>query len=141
MKNLLFLLIFLLFCSFNYPQQMVVDKNTFSPKQKILLSQEDMLLLPLEVEQKFLSGKLIQNISEKRYLLERGLITSQQAKEQVVIYVDKYPTAEQVNSLTNLNINCLLEVWTPPLKNHPYGFFLAEVQVEKFTEALSLSFI
>lgn len=141
MKSLLFFLIFLLICSFNHPQQIVVDNNTASPKQRILLSQEDILILPLEVEQKILSGKLIQNISEKRYLLERGLITPQQAKEQVVIYVDQYPTAEQVNALTNLNINCFLEIWTPTLKNHPYGFFLAEVPIEKFTQALALNFI
>lgn len=58
-----------------------------------------------------------------------------------MIYVDKYPTDEQIKSLTNLKINCLLEVWTPPLENHPYGFFLAEIPVQKFTEALSFSFI
>lgn len=141
MKHLMQLSFFLLSLSFIYPQQIVVYENTVHPRQRIMLSQENIISLLPDIEQKILSGKLIQNISEKRYLIDSGLLTPQQAKEQVVIYVDKYPTAEQINSLTNLNIICLLEVWTPPLKNHPYGFFLAEVPAEKFTEALSLDFI
>ncbi len=36
---------------------------------------------------------------------------------------------------------CYWETWTPPMKNHPYGFVLAELPVEKFEVTLSKNFV
>jgi subtilisin family serine protease len=110
-------------------------------KQSILLSQEDLISIPIELESKILSGKLIQNLSEKIYLYERGLLSKEKANELVVIYMTDYPTVENIASLNNLNVECFLNVWTPPLKNHPYGFFIARMPVDKLSETMALNFI
>ena len=141
MKKLLIILIYLSFSSFFYSQQITNPEFIATPKKHILLKQSDLISVPLELENKILSGKLIQNISEKKFLYEEGLLLIEEATEQVVIYVAEYPSAEQIASLELLNIDCYLDIWTSPLPNHPYGFFIAEIPVDKFIETLSLGFI
>ena len=103
--------------------------------------QSDLISIPVELESKILSGKLIQNVSEKKYMQVNGLLSPEEATEQIIIYLSEYPSADQITSLQLLNVDCFLEVWTPPMPNHPYGFFIAEMPVDKFIETLSLSFI
>lgn len=141
MKKQVLILVFILLSSLNYSQQLTPVEFQSSPKVRVLLNQSDLISIPVEVENKILSGKLIQSTSEKKYLFENGLINADQLLELVVIYLDKYPTDEQISSMRQLKINCLLDSWTPPLPNHPYGFILAQLPVDKLTETLSLSFI
>ncbi len=141
MKKQLFLLVFILLSSLYYSQQLTPVEFNSSPKMRVLLNQIDLISIPVEVENKILSGKLIQNISEKKYLFENGLLKADQILELIVIYLDKYPTDEQISSMRQLNIICLLDSWTPPLPNHPLGFILAQLPFDKLTETLSLSFI
>ena len=141
MKKSLFILVYLSLSSLFFSQQLTNIEFTSSPKMRVILNQDDLITIPFDLEKKILSGKLIQNISEKKYLFENGTLTEAQLKEKVVIYLDKYPSAEQIASLEILNIDSYLELWTPPLPNHPYGFFIAEIPTDKFIETLSLEFI
>ncbi|MDP2366569.1 MAG: hypothetical protein Q8M94_22670, partial [Ignavibacteria bacterium] len=141
MKKTLFILFYLSLSSFFYTQQITNIDFTSMLKKHSLLNQNDLISTPVDLENKILSGKLIRNISEKKYLFENGALNEEQLKEQVVIYLEKYPSAEQITSLEDLNIICFLESWTPPLPNHPYGFIIAEIPVDKFIETLSLNFI
>ena len=141
MKKPLFILIYLSLSPFFYSQQITEVEYAATPKKHVLLNQNDLVSVPVDLENKILSGKLIQNISEKKYLYENRALDYEQMKEKVVIYFEDYPSAEQITSLENLNIRCFLESWTPPLPNHPYGFILAELPADKLIESLSLSYI
>ena len=77
--------------------------------------QSDLIAIPVDLESKILSGKLIHNISEKKYLYLNGPQIEGQPKEIVVIYFEKYPSGDHITSLEALNIQCFLESWTPPL--------------------------
>ena len=141
MKKVLFIIISLSLSSLFYPQRISTIENKFPAKKHIILQQDDIISVPVNLEKKVLSGKLIQNISEKIYLYEEGILNKDQTTEKVVIYFSEYPSAIEIASLELLNINCFLESWTPPLPNHTYGFILAELPAEKLIEALTLSFI
>jgi hypothetical protein len=141
MKKILLVLIYLSLSSFFFSQQITNVDDTSKPKQHVLINQNDLVVIPVDLESKILSGKLIQNISEKKYQFENGPQSAEQPREKVVIYFETYPSGEQISSLEVLDIRCFLESWTPPLPNHPYGFILAELPIDKLMEALSLSFI
>ena len=141
MKKILFVLACISFSSFFYPQQVTSVDYTSIHRNQVLLTQNDLMAIPVGLESKIMSGKLIRNINEKKYLYENMILNEKQSKEQVVIYLADYPTGEQIASLEKLNIDCFLELWTPPLTSHPYGFFLAELPIDKFAETLSLGFV
>ncbi len=141
MKKTLLIAILVSFCSFFYPQRISSTENTIPVKKHVLLQQNTMQSVPNDFVNKVLSGKLIQNISEKNYIYQNGPQNEEQPREKVVIYFETYPSGEQITSLEALDISCFLESWTPPLPNHPYGFILAELPTNRLVEALSLSFI
>ena len=104
MKKTLFILFFLSLSSFFYSQQITNIDHRNMPKKHVLLNQNDLVAVPIESENKILSGKLIQNISEKKYLFENGLINKEQQTEKVVLYFETYPSGEQITSLEALDI-------------------------------------
>jgi subtilisin family serine protease len=140
-RTSLITLICIALSSILFSQQITDAQHSFTPKNHVLLEQSDLISIPPDLESKILSGILVRNISEKKYLHTNGLLTEADAREMVVIYVNDYPSAEQIADLESLGVKCYVEIWTPPLDNHPYGYFLAEVPVNKFTEALTLTFI
>jgi subtilisin family serine protease len=91
--------------------------------------------------QKVLSGKLLEKISAKKYQLKKGEITQSESLSKVVIYFEDEPQETQKTVLEDDGVICYWETWTPPMKNHPYGFVLAELPVEKFEVTLSKNFV
>lgn len=59
----------------------------------------------------------------------------------VIIYSSAFPSPEQIRYMEQLKVTCYLDTWTPPVDNHPLGFFLASVPLENLTEVLDFPFI
>ncbi len=134
-------MLILLFTSVMFSQKTIqnqINKNYIS---KITLEQNDLVAISSLNEKKILSGRLIENISRKNKLSQNAINSSEVMKESVVIYMSEYPTNEQIAQLESKNIDCYLEVWTPPIENHPYGFFIAAMPVTQLNEVLSFAFI
>lgn len=106
-----------------------------------IIPAEAMISIPVESQNKVLSGKLVQRLSQKKFLYEKGLIDKSKSREIVAIYLSEHPTEEEINILEQIGVECHLDTWTPPLKNHPFGFFLALLPYEKFQETISKTFI
>ncbi|MCK4359900.1 MAG: S8 family peptidase [Candidatus Cloacimonetes bacterium] len=129
MKFYIILLLFILF---------VLNSIVFS-EQKPLLTQTDLIIIPMEYKTKIASGFLVRNISEKKYLFKKGLVGDDIENAMVYLYFSVYPASNIIENLEEMGIDCYLETWTPPLDNHPYGFFLAKLPVEKFLDILNVS--
>ncbi len=132
----LFVIFIFCFATEIFPQ--VIKK----PNHEVLLKQSQLISVTQNNNKKILSGKLITNISKKK-LIARGTTPNgtNEPKENVIIYMEEYPTDEQITELRNQNINCFLDLWTPPMENHPYGFFIAEMPISKLNTVLSFAFV
>ena len=51
--------------------------------------------------------------------------------QRVYIYVKDLLTADQEKELAEMGVSIHTDTWIPPVGNHPYGFFIAEVPVDR----------
>lgn len=116
-----------------------LSEGNFS-QQNITLTRSDIVELHPELAEKLLSGDLLKAVSEKNKSAKINNLR-QPEKLPVVIYQHSYPSNEQLNHYYSLGVTPYTETWTPPLQNHPYGFFLAELPSDKLVETLSLPFL
>jgi len=110
-------------------------------QQRILLKENDMINVPVGLNSKILSGKLLMSVSEKSLMMKKMLMNAEAATTNVLLYFQDYPTTNQQDSLRNLGIQCYWETWTPALDHHPNGFVVATLPVSRFIDALSLGFL
>ena len=61
--------------------------------------------------------------------------------EQVFLYFTQKPTTAQLGELTAQGVTVYPDSWIPPLKNHPTGFILADMPVDKLDELASKNYI
>lgn len=60
-----------------------------------------------------------------------GMRTDNIGAQRIYIYLSQQLTATQVNELRSLNITLYVDSWIPPVANHPKGFLLADMPVDK----------
>ena len=132
MKKFYFI-IFLTLIFFNFRN--VYSGNIYNTKNQIII--------PSELRHKIGSGHLEIHIQEK---LKEASVLQLGSKDfspslRVVIYVKAKPTKHQLDALSKLDIEYETNCYTPPLENHPYGFFHAKLPVDKLVDVLSLPFV
>ena len=119
----------------------LISSSIFA-QQQFKLTVNDIIQIPQEFKSKIVSGDLIKIVSEKQLQLKSdpvGITSNNTVR--VALYLNQYPSAEQFNSFQSLGLVCDENSWTPPLYDHPYGFILAELPVNKLIDALSLGFV
>ncbi|MBN1639127.1 MAG: S8 family serine peptidase [Ignavibacteriales bacterium] len=136
------ILLFLFLFGINIFSQNLVELETPQVKQIPLIT-ESKITLNSEQEDKVLSGKLIIQLERKLDIQKKSILgfNDPESFQTVVIYMKELPSADQVNELNKLGVECYLGCWTPPLENHPLGFFLAKMPANKFSETINLEFI
>jgi len=117
-------------------------------QQKLLLQQQDIISIDDKLSDKLLSGKLVEELSEKTYALHNkaalqksNIVVENAEKMTVAVYFENYPSASELTELDKLGIRYLPGTWTPPLDNHPLGFMLAEIPVDSFITAVNLPYV
>ncbi len=134
-------ILLLIIASTVFSQKIVQNQIANNFSRKVLLQGNDLVAISSINQKKVLSGKLIQNISRKQLRSQNSINSTEEAMEKVVVYMDEYPTNEQILELEARNIDCYLDVWTPAMENHPYGFFLASMPVSQLNSVLSFAFV
>ena len=129
MKRILWLILLLL------PVYALLSQN------KQILKKQDLVQISKSVQDKILSGLLIEKVSEKQIMLNQALDKSGSLNTKVILYLPEYPSGQELQALNQLGIEYFMDTWTPPLTNHKYGYMIATLPVEKFNDALSLQFI
>lgn len=136
-----FILFLLLLMSTLFAQNLIhSEQNSFHPS-RILLQQDQYVKLSAELNDKVLSGKLLEKISSKMLLAKEAAISASKYYSKVILYFSSEPSAEQKEILKNEGLECYWELWTPPSHNHPFGYVVADMPVSKFENTISLDFI
>ncbi|MBN1190090.1 MAG: S8 family serine peptidase [Dehalococcoidales bacterium] len=61
--------------------------------------------------------------------------------EKVFIYFKQYPAIDQINDLESQGVTVYPDSWVPPVGNHPCGFILADMPVDKLDVLSAKSYI
>ena len=69
-----------------------------------------------------------------------GIRTENLAMQRIYIYFSSTPSASQVQELQDLGIILYQDTWIPPVGNHPAGFLLADMPIDKLDELASKSY-
>jgi subtilisin family serine protease len=112
-------------------------------QEKILVPEGISYSLEREYLSKIASSEVIRLLNEKTYLKKLNPDIRDDKTEYIhlFIYLSEKPTFSQINILEQNGIKILSETWIPPLQNHPYGFVLAKVPLDKVNTLLSNNFI
>jgi len=126
MKKLLFFLINTFVSIALYSQTM----QEFNLQHSLNISEQS--------ESKMLSGKLYETIMDFNKRSYSRIKSVNEISTKVSLYFEKYPSKDQIKELENLGVNLYFETWTPPSDNHPYGFLISNVPVNKLQKVVNL---
>lgn len=141
MRDKFFAILILLLPAFLFAQIDEKLKGSSLDQERILINAEQYIQVPPELSDKILSGSLLEKISTKNLLLLNKLKSASEGFSKVILYFESEPLETQKTILESEGIECYWELWTPPSYNHPLGFIVASMPVDKFIKTLSFDFI
>ncbi|RPI65591.1 MAG: hypothetical protein EHM44_00060, partial [Ignavibacteriales bacterium] len=120
----IFLTLFLLFTGFAFQ---------ITAQQKILVPYSSESIIESELVSKITSSEIFEQLREKKYLkqLNPGIEDEKLDNIILTIYFDEKPAPSEFNRIENIGVELFPESWIPPMQNHPYGFMIAKVPVDK----------
>lgn len=62
-------------------------------------------------------------------------------KQAIFIHLAQEPSQSQIAELQSLGLTLYLDSWIPPLKNHPTGFIIADMPIDKLEELAAKDFV
>jgi len=97
-------------------------------KSVMQIKASSTLLLQIALRQQQLAGPTTERLSQ---IQSMGMNTTNMGIQRVYIYLKQPLTQTQINDLQSLGITIYLDSWIPPVGNHPTGFILADMPVDK----------
>jgi hypothetical protein len=61
--------------------------------------------------------------------------------QRIFIHLNSELTASQIEELKALGITLYLDSWIPPVGNHPTGYVIADVPIEKLSELAKKEYV
>ena len=98
-------------------------------------------LLYLQVEAKARYSQQTPTLNEIDISTTAGIEGENLDTQDIFIYFDQQPTALQIQELQGLGITLHQYSWIPPVGDHPAGFMLADMPVDKLDELAGRSYV
>ena len=130
----IFLTLFLLFAGFAFQ---------ITAQQKILVPYSSENIIEAELVSKIASGEVFEQLREKKYLKQLNPEVADEKLDYIIltIYFDEKPDLTKLNSIENIGAELFQESWIPAMQNHPYGFMIAKVPIDKVNTLMSENFV
>ena len=97
-----------------------------------------LLYLQIELRRMQMADPTEERLEQMKAL---GMRVEDLGIQSIFIYFAEEPTATQGKELRDLGINLYLDSWTPPVGDHPAGFMLADMPIDKLDELASKSYV
>ncbi len=98
----------------------------------------DTLLVQVELRREQIASPDDQRLKQMQDL---GLSVSKLDRQLVYIYVNGPLSMEQAEDLISLGIDVIEDTWIPAVGNHPLGFFIAEMPVDRLESLAARDYI
>ena len=66
-----------------------------------------------------------------KQMQDMGMVLGNMKTQRVYIYAEDALTEDQEKELTEMGVSIHMDTWIPPVGNHHYGFFIAEIPIDK----------
>jgi hypothetical protein len=70
-----------------------------------------------------------------------GLASDDLSTEWVYLHFADEPTSVQLKELQGLGVNTFTDTWIPPVYDHPNGFLLAEMPLDKLKDVVAKEYV
>jgi len=70
-----------------------------------------------------------------------GMRTEDLTSQRIFIDFEQEPTQSQLEELRDIGITAYADSWIPPVGDHPTGFILAEMPIDKLNELAAMDYI
>lgn len=70
-----------------------------------------------------------------------GMRVDDLGNQRIFIHLQEPPDDSQLKELESIGVFLYLDSWIPPLENHPTGFLLADMPVDKLAELAEIDYI
>ena len=112
-------------------------------QEKILVPSENIITVRSEFESKVASSEVFRLLNEKaqRKLQKTNNVSEDLNTVLLNLYFEEKPSFDKIQILENSGIKVYPNTWIPPLENHPLGFLIAKVPIDKVDTLLSNSFV
>jgi hypothetical protein len=97
-----------------------------------------MLLIQVNLRKAQIAGPTSERLAQMQ---GQGMDVAVLDMQKIYIYTAVQFTPEQVSELQSLGIQVFLNSWIPPVDNHPAGFYLADMPVDKLAELAAKDFV
>jgi hypothetical protein len=108
----------------------VMGMSSFSCTEKSIAQTKasSTLLAQVALRQQQLASPTAERLAQMQSM---GMKTENFGIQRIYIYLSQQLTARQGDELRALGITLYLDSWIPPVGNHPIGFMLADMPVDK----------
>jgi len=137
------LLLILALLILSLPQTPALAQNP-QPGSKI----SSLLALQVETKLRLLQGELPEGMVNILELSHNGkqlktlpLQTQELSTQQVFVYLSQPPSQLQIGQLEAMGITLYLDSWIPPVGNHPTGFLVADIPIDKLQELAAKDYV
>lgn len=104
-------------------------------------ARENAPMLSADLRQKVAGGRFLRTIAEKYALAQTQCASVSGLSLIAIVYAMEAPSQTFVAQITELGVRAIPESWIPPSTNHPLGFFLAQIPLDKIADVLSLAYV
>ena len=140
------ILISLLFIFTSMPGVHANPQTTGSGSQAVLFQASEpgvkvSALLYLQVGAKVRCQQIPPTADELDMMKAVGMRTENLALQRIFIHLTQEPTAEQIDELEAMGIVPYPDSWIPPAGEHPTGFIVADMPIDKLDELAGKAYV
>jgi hypothetical protein len=96
------------------------------------------LLLQIALRKQQLASPTQERLNQMQSM---GMQTGNISMQRIYIYLAQQLTAGQQNELASIGITIYANSWIPPVANHPNGFILADMPVDKLDALIAKNYV
>lgn len=96
------------------------------------------LQLQIDLRKEQIANPSSERLSQMKSL---GMNVSNLRIQRIFIYVNQQLTTEQLGILQGMNVTVYADSWIPPVGNHPNGYYLADMPVDKLNNVAAEKYV
>ena len=97
-----------------------------------------LLLLQIDLREKQLAAPTPERLEQMKAM---GMRTENLGIQRIFIHLAQEPTAEQIDELEAMGIAPYPDSWIPPAGEHPTGFIVADMPIDKLDELAGKAYV
>jgi len=97
-----------------------------------------LLLLQIDLREKQLAAPTAERLEQMKAM---GMRTENLGLQRIFIHLAQEPTAQQIDELEAMGITPFPDSWIPPVAEHPTGFIVADMPIDKLDELASREYV